>query len=134
MTYIQQTMDIAPNIHSRTLSFSQKPSRIPSAISRTSGSISVSAFCYQLSKHNINLGRNQMFRWLRKNGYISKQKSTWNMPLQKYINQDLFSVKETFVLVADEQVPKYSPLITQKGSKYLIEHLQEDISVKQEMN
>ena len=96
---------------------------MPSSAKYTVGNISISAFCALLAKKGIKIGRNSMFKWLRDNGYLSQQKSTWNMPLQKYIGQGILSYKETFVLVADEQVPKYSPLITAKGRVYFADKL-----------
>ena len=93
------------------------------AIKYTGGNISISAFCAQLAKKGVKMGRNSMFKWLRDKGYLSKQKSTWNMPLQKYISQGILDYKETFVFVADEQVPKYSPLITTQGRAYFIDKL-----------
>ncbi len=134
MTIIQQKMDI--------LSYIESPSQKPVSSSNThseptcsvnneniTGCISVSAFCTQLSMQGLNFGRNQMFKWLRTNGYISKQKSTWNMPNKKYILQGYFKLKESFVIIADEQVAKYSPLITQKGKAYLAAKLTESKSL-----
>ncbi len=138
MTIIQQTMDIFPIIRndplnapqSTGITIKQREIVANTAPTKTTGNINVSAFCSQLSSFGIHLGRNQMFKWLRMNGYISKQKSTWNMPLKKYVDQNLFSYKETFVLVADEQIPKYSPLITPKGKAYLAEKLKSKIKCK----
>ncbi len=131
MTIIQQKMDILSYVtipkETSSTPNTQKPSRLVSAseAKHNNGCISVSAFCAVLSEQNINMGRNQMFKWLRDNGYISKQKSTWNMPNKKYILQGYFKLKESFVIIADEQIAKYSPLITAKGKAHLISMLTE---------
>ncbi|MCK5128251.1 MAG: phage antirepressor KilAC domain-containing protein [Clostridiales bacterium] len=97
---------------------------IPSLSSRDrTACINVESFAKLCKNRGIALGRNQMFRWLRECGIISKSKSTWNMPMQRYINLGVLRVKETFVIINDEQVPKFSPLITPKGQAYLLEKL-----------
>ena len=133
MVMIQQTMDFYPGARNDIIGvLSKKNVEVKADEKKTAGSyqsirregnISVSAFCIKLESSGIMIGRNQMFKWLRKNGYISKQKGTWNMPLQKYVKEGIFDVKETFVLVADEQVARYSPLITPKGRAYLTDKL-----------
>ena len=141
MTIIQQTMDFYPRqkaVQARhtpqdsTEPKSARPQR--STIKYTGGNISISAFCAQLTKKGVKMGRNSMFKWLRDNGYLSKQKSTWNMPLQKFIGQGILDYKETFVFVADEQVPKYSPLITPKGRAHFIEKLQSKNALQEKVN
>ena len=130
MTIIQQTMDFYPRQkvvqikHTPQKSNNPQDNKLqPSLAKHTGGNISISAFCSQLAKKGVKMGRNGMFKWLRDNGYLSRQKSTWNMPLQKFIGQGILDYKETFVFVADEQVPKYSPLITAQGRAYFIDKL-----------
>lgn len=131
MTIIQQTMDFHPkskhnsleSISPSRIRIDQKSSKPTTLLEKNGGNISISTFCILLEANGVHIGRNQMFKWLRENGYLSKQKNTWNMPHQRYVSQSLFAVKETFVLVADEQVSKYSPLLTPKGKKYLAEKL-----------
>lgn len=134
MIMIQQTMDFHTGVKRNAFSMLSKKNKDSKAKEKTpaappygkaAGNISVSAFCAKLAASGVTIGRNQMFMWLRGNGYISKQKGTWNMPLQKYSKEGILAVKETFVLVADEQVAKYSPLITPKGRIYLTEILTE---------
>ena len=100
---------------------------IPSLSSRDhTACINVESFAKLCKNRGIAFGRNQMFRWMREQGFISKQKGTWNMPMQRYINQDILRVKETYILVNDEQVLKFSPLITIKGQEYLLVKLLEE--------
>ena len=121
MTAIQQKMDFMPYIPQKDKAAAEKayaPARYkkpPSALPPKRHSISLAAYCAHLANHGVKMGRNQLFKWLRESGYLSKQKGTWNMPHKKYIEQGLFEVKETFVIIADEQVPKYSPQITPAG-------------------
>lgn len=123
MTLVQQKMNIYDNdVNSRDFKPTFGKDKHPQ-LNKTikQGNISVSAMCSRLLKRGINIGRNQMFKWLRDNGYISKQKSTWNMPLKKYEALNILATKETFVFIADEQVAKYTPLITPKGALHIEE-------------
>ncbi len=97
--------------------------RLENPIDDNTPCINVETFAKLCTNIGIFMGRNQMFKWLRRNGYISEQKGSWNMPIQRYMNQNLFRVKETFILYNDEQIPKYSPLITAKGQSYLMDKL-----------
>jgi phage antirepressor YoqD-like protein len=129
MLYRQQAMELIPGIGSQYYSFANKKIEKDKdnkvdidSIKRTKNNvpcINVETF----AKQNSDMGRNQMFKWLRSNGYISKQKSSWNMPQQRYINQGLFKLHITYILTNDEQVPKFSPLITAKGCDYLMKQL-----------
>lgn len=40
------------------------------------------------------IGQNRMFEWLRKNGYLGKKGSNYNVPMQKYVEMGLFEIKE----------------------------------------
>ena len=132
MTIIQQTMDIIPGIRiyqdNRKIEKYKSNKENHKEEYNEGANISVEAFCASLAKGKIKLGRNAAFKWLRENGYISKQKSTWNMPLPKYVSQNLLSVKETFVFIADEQVAKYSPRITPKGGVFFTNKIRADLS------
>ena len=134
MIMIQETMDFFTGTRKEAFSVlpkkdgagtGGKASEAKPQTVKPAGNISVSAFCTRLASSGVIIGRNQMFKWLRANGYISKQKGIWNMPLQKHVSEGILAVKETFVLVADEQVPRYSPLITSKGRAYFTEKLME---------
>ena len=132
MTIIQQTMDIVPEIRVQE-NKSEKEARVGEVKNHREeyfhgADISMEAFCASLANAKIKLGRNAAFKWFRENGYISKQKSTWNMPLPKYVSQSLLSVKETFVFIADEQVAKYSPRITPKGRVYFTNKIISDFT------
>ena len=103
MVMIQQTMDFCAGVRKDIFSVLPKKGGAgktkdekPSAAllgNKRMGNISVSAFCTKLSASGITIGRNRMFKWLRKNGYISRQKGTWNMPLQKYVSEGILAVK-----------------------------------------
>lgn len=71
----------------------------------------------------IGVGQNTMFDWLRQKGYLGRAGSNYNMPLQKYLNMGIFSLKENIGKDRDGSTVIYppTPLVTGKGQVYLHE-------------
>lgn len=71
----------------------------------------------------IGVGQNTMFDWLRQKGYLGRAGSNYNMPLQKYLNMGIFSLKENIAKDRDGNTIIYppTPLVTGKGQVYLHE-------------
>lgn len=69
----------------------------------------------------IGVGQNTMFDWLRKKGYLGRAGSNYNMPIQKYLNMGIFSLKENIAKDRDGNTIIYppTPLVTGKGQVYL---------------
>ena len=69
----------------------------------------------------IGVGQNTMFDWLRQKGYLGRAGSNYNMPIQKYLNMGIFSLKENVVTNKDGSTVIYppTPLVTGKGQVYL---------------
>ena len=69
----------------------------------------------------IGVGQNTMFGWLRQNGYLGKNGSSYNIPVQKYLNMGIFTLKENIVTNRDGHTVIYppTPLVTGKGQVYL---------------
>ena len=69
----------------------------------------------------IGVGQNTMFGWLRQNGYLGKTGSSYNMPVQKYINMGIFTLKENIVTdkFGNSVIYPPTPLVTGKGQVYL---------------
>ena len=65
------------------------------------------------------LGRNNMYKWLRNNGYLMKN----NEPYQKYISQELFILKPNgeHKNKDGESIPDFKTYLTKKGVNYLLE-------------
>ena len=71
-------------------------------ISASEGSVEIGEFAKMINDNeNINIGRNRLFDWLRKNGYLMKN----NMPYQRYIKNNYFEVIE-------KPVPRFDGLDT----------------------
>jgi anti-repressor protein len=93
------------------------------AISATDDGILIGNFAKLLRNDGINIGRNQLYEWLRDNGYLIKSGRDKNIPSQRYINMNLFRVKETVVHTPQGDRIESTTLITGKGQIYFVEKL-----------
>jgi len=71
-----------------------------------------------------DMGRNKFFNYLRVNHYLSID----NMPLQRYINQGLFEVKEITYRNDGKQDLSFITLLTPRGQKYFTSKLDKIVS------
>lgn len=92
-------------------------------VSNTKDLITMAEMAKIARDENIDIGRNRLINWLKKNKYLRSN----GEPYQKYINQGLFDVKESV---------KYTPygtkvfpitLVTGKGQIYIVEKLREEV-------
>lgn len=84
------------------------------AVGSTAATLTVERFAKLVTeKLGINTGRNRMFQWLRKNGFLQAN----NMPYQRYINNGWFKTYEVIKAGHAFTVPS----ITGKGQQKLFE-------------
>lgn len=84
------------------------------AVGSTSATLTIERFAKLVTeKLGIQTGRNRMFQWLRKNGYLQAN----NMPYQRYINNGWFKTYEVVKAGHAFTVPS----ITGKGQQKLFE-------------
>ena len=84
------------------------------AVGNTSATLTVERFAKLVTeKLGIQTGRNRMFQWLRKNGFLQAN----NMPYQRYINNGWFKTYEVIKAGHAFTVPS----ITGKGQQKLFE-------------
>lgn len=91
------------------------------AVATSKTSILVGELAKLISQNGCEIGQNRLFNWLRKNGYLIKQGTSYNMPMQRYIEQGLFEVKESNVQNPDGSVRiTKTTKVTGKGQQYFI--------------
>ena len=75
-----------------------------------------------LKQNDINVGQNRLFEWLRSNEYLISRKGTdYNMPTQKSMDLELFTIKETTINHSDGHISiSKTPKVTGKGQIYFI--------------
>ena len=91
------------------------------AVSTAKTSILIGYLAKLIKQNGIDIGQKRLFDWLRTNGYLIKNGSSKNMPLQRYMEQGLFEVKESVVANPDgsSRVTRTTK-VTGKGQQYFI--------------
>lgn len=91
-------------------------------VSDTTNLIDMNAMAKLAVEENIPIGRNRLFKWLRKNGILMSD----NLPYQRFIDRGYFEVKET-VFEVDSMTRTYQQtLVTGKGQKFIIGKLKKE--------
>lgn len=87
------------------------------AVSKSPLDVSISDFAKEISEYNnMVIGKNRLYRILRKLGYLSDSKSNFNSPYQKWIDKGFFKVVEMKYLDAyDNEQTSIKLYVTGKG-------------------
>ncbi len=91
-------------------------------VSDTTNLIDMNAMAKLATDENIPIGRNRLFKWLRKKGILMSD----NLPYQKYIENGYFSVKETVFETQSMMKTHQQTLVTGKGQRYVIGRLKKE--------
>lgn len=94
-------------------------------VTDTSDTVDVGEFAKIISGEKIDIGRNRLFKWLRKNKYLMDN----NLPYQTYIDRKWFEVIETVKHTAYGINIFSKTLITGRGQVALMEKLRDEIKV-----
>lgn len=91
------------------------------AVSTSHTSILVGDLAKLICQNGVQIGQKRLFEWLRQNGFLIKSGSSKNMPMQRYVEQGLFEVKESSVQNPDGSVRvTKTTKITGKGQVYFV--------------
>ena len=92
------------------------------SVAASHGSILVGELAKLLNQNGIDIGQNRLFNWLRENGYLICRKGTdYNMPTQRSMEMQLFSMKETAITHSDGHVSISKTVkVTGKGQLYFV--------------
>ena len=99
-----------------------KPNTIfADAVSTSHTSILVGDLAKLICQNGVKIGPVRLFDWMRKNGYLIKSGSSYNMPVQRYVEQGLFKVKESNIQNPDGSVRiTRTTKVTGKGQIYFV--------------
>lgn len=91
------------------------------AVSTAKTSILIGDLAKLIKQNGVDMGQKRLFDWMRTNGYLIKSGSSKNMPIQRYMEQGLFEVKESVVANPDgsSRVTRTTK-VTGKGQQYFI--------------
>lgn len=91
------------------------------AVSTSHTSILIGDLAKLICQNGVQTGQKRLFQWMRENGYLMKSGASCNMPMQRYIEQGLFEVKESSVQNPDGSVRvTRTTKVTGKGQLYFI--------------
>lgn len=92
-------------------------------VSESVNSIDIGTFSKLLYDENIKIGRNRLFAWMKKNGYLM-----WDTkPYQKYVDAGYFKViEQAFKTPYGNKMVDTKTLVTGKGQIYFTEKLRKE--------
>lgn len=91
------------------------------AVSASHTSILIGDLAKLISQNGVHIGQNRLFDWMRNKGYLIKYGSSKNMPVQRYVEQGLFDVKESTIQNPDGSVRiTRTTKVTGKGQVYFV--------------
>ena len=91
------------------------------AVSSSHTSILIGDLAKLICQNEYQIGQKRLFEWMRNNGYLVKFGVSKNMPMQRYIEQGLFEVKESNVQNPDGSVRiTRTTKVTGKGQVYFV--------------
>lgn len=92
-------------------------------VSESVNSIDIGTFSKLLYDENIKIGRNRLFAWMKKNGYLMRD----TKPYQKYIDAGYFKViEQAFKTPYGNKMVDTKTLVTGKGQIYFTEKLRKE--------
>lgn len=91
------------------------------AVSASRTSILIGDLAKLICQNGFQIGQKRLFDWLRDNGYLMKHGASRNMPVQRYVEQGLFEIKESNVQNPDGSVRiTRTTKVTGKGQVYFV--------------
>lgn len=95
-------------------------------VAGTENLIDMNAMAKLAVEENIPIGRNRLFKWLRKNEILMSD----NLPYQKFIDRGYFAVKESVFETGSMTKTYQQTFVTGKGQRYIIGRLKKEFGVK----
>lgn len=91
------------------------------AVSASKHSILIGDLAKLICQNGYLIGQKRLFQWMRENGYLITQGSSYNRPKQRYVEQGLFEIKESTINNPDGSVRiTITPKVTGKGQVFFV--------------
>lgn len=91
------------------------------AVSASRTSILIGDLAKLICQNGYQIGQKRLFQWMRDNGYLMKNGSSYNLPTQRYVEQGLFEIKESNVQNPDGSVRiTRTTKVTGRGQVYFV--------------
>ena len=99
----------------------QKPKVVfAESITGCSTNILIRDLAKLIQQNGYNIGEKRLYQWLRDNGYLCTSGQNYNKPMQRYVEQGLFFIKEGSHSENGVLKANFTTLITGKGQQYFI--------------
>ncbi len=73
-----------------------------------------------ICQNGYDIGEKRMFQWLRDNGYLCTYGRNYNRPMQRYVEQGLFFIKEGSHSENGVLKANFTTMVTGKGQQYFV--------------
>lgn len=73
-----------------------------------------------IQQNGYNIGEKRLYQWLRDNGYLCTSGQNYNKPMQRYIEQGIFFLKEGSHSENGVLHANFTTMVTGKGQQYFI--------------
>lgn len=91
------------------------------AVSASQTSILIGDLAKLICQNGYKIGQKRLFDWMRDNGYLMKHGNSRNLPKQRYLEQELFEIKESNIQNPDGSVRiTRTTKVTGKGQVYFV--------------
>lgn len=91
------------------------------AVAASKTSILIGDLAKLICQNGYQIGQKRLFEWLRDNGFLIKHGASRNMPMQRYVEQGLFEIKESNVQNPDGSIRiTKTTKVTGKGQVYFV--------------
>lgn len=91
------------------------------AVSASKTSILIGDLAKLICQNGFQIGQKRLFEWMRNNGYLMKYGASRNMPVQRFVEQGLFEIKESNIQNPDGSVRiTKTTKVTGKGQIYFV--------------
>ena len=91
------------------------------AVAASADTILIRDLSKLLSQNGVpNMGGTRLYAWLRENGYLCKEGSSYNLPTQKAMELGLFRIRESSRIQNGEILTDKTTRVTGKGQQYFL--------------
>lgn len=92
------------------------------AVAASDGTCLIGELAKMMRQNGVQVGQNRLFEWLRRDGFLGKTGSNYNVPTQMAMERGLFRIKETAVTHSDGHVTvNRTCKATGRGQRYFID-------------
>ena len=92
------------------------------AVAASDGTCLIGELAKMMRQNGVHVGQNRLFEWLRRDGFLGKTGSNYNVPTQMAMERGLFRIKDTAVTHSDGHVTvNRTPKATGRGQRYFID-------------